>query len=198
MTITSSSSINYLSINENFPVAGQDNDTQVFRDNFDTIKTSLNSAKTEINELLGAAARLDNDNNFGLNIIQNALLQNNREQKWNGGAPSDSPITIDFENGTYQIYIINHAATIDFLNFPGDPAFTSETTPIGMGKVRLELYSDGSPRIVTFSAGSGTVIKKDSSFPATLTLTSSTNPVIIEVWRHSLETIYMRYLGTFA
>jgi hypothetical protein len=31
-----------------------------------------------------------------------------------------------------------------------------------------------------------------------LTLTSSTNPVFIEVWRHSLSTIYMRYLGQFA
>ena len=35
------STINYLGINENFPVAGQDNDTQVFRDNFDTIKQAL-------------------------------------------------------------------------------------------------------------------------------------------------------------
>ena len=31
------SDINYLNINENFPVAGEDNDTQVFRSNFNTI-----------------------------------------------------------------------------------------------------------------------------------------------------------------
>jgi hypothetical protein len=197
VTITTSSSINS-NINDNFPVAGQDNDTQVFRDNFNTIKTSLASAKTEINEVLGAAARLDNDNDFGLNVIQNAVLQYNREQKWNGGAPAVSPISIDFENGSYQIYIVNHTATMQFTQFPGDPAYTAEATPIGVGKVTLELYGDGSPRVLSFSTSAGTVIKKDPSFPPVLTLTSSSNPVFIEVWRHSLGTIYMRYLGQFA
>ena len=197
MTITTSSSISS-AVNDNFPIAGQDNDTQVFRDNFNTIKTSLASAKTEINELLGAAARLDNSNDFGLNIVQNALLQNNREQKWNGGAPSTSPITIDYENGSYQIYIINHAATIDFFRFPGDPVFTAETTPIGWGKVILELYSDGTPRILSFATSAGTTIKTDPDFPAVVTLTSATDPVFIEVWRHSLDTIYMRYLGLYS
>jgi hypothetical protein len=198
VTITTNSSINYLSINENFPVAGQDNDTQTFRDNFDTIKTSLSSAKTEINELLGSVARVDSDNNFGLNTIQNVLFQNVREQKLDGGAVTTSPTTIDFQSGSYQIYRVGANITVDFLNFPGDPIYTAETTPIGWGKVTLELYSDGASRIVSFSTSSGTTIKKDSSFPATLTLTSSTNPVIIEVWRHSLETIYMRYLGQFS
>ena len=197
MTITTSSSINS-AVNDNFPIAGQDNDTQVFRDNFNTIKTSLASAKTEINELLGAAARLDNTNDFGLNLVQNALLQNNREQKWNGGAPSTSPITIDFQNGSYQIYIINHAATMEFFQFPGDPVFTAETTPIGWGKVTLELYSDGTPRILSFATSAGTTIKTDPDFPAVVTLTSSTDPVFIEVWRHSLDTIYMRYLGLYS
>ena len=197
MTITTSSSISS-AVNDNFPVAGQDNDTQVFRDNFNTIKTSLASAKTEINELLGAAARLDNSNDFGLNVVQNALLQNNREQKWNGGAPSTSPITIDFQNGSYQIYIINHAATIEFFQFPGDSVFTAETTPIGWGKVTLELYSDGTPRILSFATSAGTTIKTDPDFPAVVTLTSSTDPVFIEVWRHSLDTIYMRYLGLYS
>jgi hypothetical protein len=60
------------------------------------------------------------------------------------------------------------------------------------------LYSDGSPRVLSFSTSAGTVIKKDPSFPTVLTLTSATNPVFIEVWRHSLSTIYMRYLGQFA
>ena len=138
MTITTSSSINS-NVNDNFPVAGQDNDTQVFRDNFNTIKTSLAAAKNEINEILVAAARVDNDNDFGLNVIQNAVLQYNREQKWNGGAPSVSPISIDFENGSYQIYIINHTATMKFTQFPGDPAYSAEVTPIGVGKVTLEL-----------------------------------------------------------
>lgn len=198
------SAINYLSINENFPVAGQDNDTQVFRDNFDTIKTSLRVAKEEVTDLQDNAARLDNDNNFNLNIVQNALLQNNREQKFAGGAVTSSPTTIDFQNGSYQIYTIGASLSLDFLNFPGDPVYTTEDTPIGMGKVTLELYSDGSSRTLGFTTSGGTVIKSNG-FPGyssggspTLTLTSATDPVLIEVWRHSQEVIFMRYIGAFA
>jgi hypothetical protein len=203
VTITTSSSINYLGVNENFPVAGQDNDTQVFRDNFDTIKTSLSAAKTEINELLGAAARLDNDNDFGLNVVQNAVLQNNRDQTFDGGAITATPTTIDFQNGPFQTYRVGANLTMDFLNFPGDPAYTAEDTPIGVGKVTLELFSDGDPRTLTFATSGGTVIKSNG-FPGyasgspVLTLTSATNPVLIEVWRHTQAVIYMRYVGAFA
>jgi len=197
------SNINYLSINENFPVAGEDNDTQVFRDNFDTIKTSLRNAKEEITDLQTNTAKTNLDNDFGLFKISNALLQNNRQQKWNGGSVTASPTTIDFEQGSYQIYTVGANVTFDFLNFPGDPVFTAEPSPIGMGKVTLELYSDGSSRTASFSTSGGTVIKSNG-FPGyasgspILTLTSATNPVIIEVWRHSQEIIFMRYIGQFA
>jgi hypothetical protein len=58
------SNINYLSINENFPVAGEDNDTQTFRDNFDTIKTSLRAGQEEITALQSDTAKLNDNNDF--------------------------------------------------------------------------------------------------------------------------------------
>jgi len=193
------SNINYLSINENFPVAGQDNDTQVFRDNFDTIKTSLRNAKDEITGLQDNTAKVNVDNDFELKKIQRALLQNNRTQKFDAGAVSASPTTVDYENGNYQIYRVAANINVDFLNFPGDPVFTSEITPIGMGKVTLELYRSGSVNTtVSFITSGGTVIKKDPSFPGTITLDSETDPVFIEVWRHSAGVIFMRYLGKFS
>jgi hypothetical protein len=198
------SNINFLSINENFPVAGQDNDTQVFRDNFDTIKTNFREAKSEIEDLQNNVARTDTDNDFALNIVQNAVLQNNRTQKFDGGEITASPTTIDFQNGDYQIYRLGANLNIDFLNFPGDPVYATELTPIGMGKVTLELYSTGGSFILSFSTSGGTVIKSNGfpGFPSggapTLTLTSATDPMFIEVWRHSQSVIYMRYLGQFA
>ena len=198
-TKTVASNINYLSINENFPVAGQDNDTQVFRDNFDTIKTSLRNAKDEITGLQDNTAKVNVDNDFELKKIQRALLQNNRTQKFDAGAVSASPTTVDYENGNYQIYRVAANINVDFLNFPGDPVFTSEITPIGMGKVTLELYRSGSVNTtVSFITSGGTVIKKDPSFPGTITLDSETDPVFIEVWRHSAGVIFMRYLGKFS
>jgi hypothetical protein len=93
---------------------------------------------------------------------------------------------------------------MDFLNFPGDPVFTSEVTPIGMGKVTLELYGDGTKRLVTFSTSGGTVIKKNG-FPALtevgshdFEVSSTTDPVFIEVWRHSEDNIFIRYIGQFS
>jgi hypothetical protein len=200
---SNNSLINYLSINENFPVAGQDNDTQVFRDNADTIKTSLRNAKDELTDILTNAAFKDEENNFELNNITNAVLINNRIGKFDGGAITASPTTIDYKNGDYQIYRVGGNLSIDFLNFPGDPVFSSEVSPIGMGKVTLELYSDGSSRTVNFITSGGTVIKS-KDFPGyasgspVLTLTSATDPVIIEVLRHSADVIYMRYIGEFA
>ena len=137
------SAINYTSIDENFPVAGQDNDTQIFRDNFDTIKRSLSTAKDEVTDLQDNTAKLNNDNDFSLNIIQNAVLQNNRDQKFDNGLVTASPTTIDFQNGPYQILNLGDDVTVDFLNFPGDLVYTAEPSPIGVGKVTLEIYGNG-------------------------------------------------------
>lgn len=190
------SSINHLGINENFPVAGQDNDTQVFRDNFDTIKTNLRIAGEEITDLEDNAARIDQDNDYANYVQLRAVFQNSREKKFDAGSVTASPTTIDYENGNYQIFAIGASINMDFLNFPGDPAIESASTTVG--KVTLELYGDGTERTVNFITSGGTVIKKDSGFPGTVTVTSTTDPVFIEVWRHASEVIYMRYLGQFS
>jgi hypothetical protein len=45
------STINPNNIDTTYPIAGQDNDTQGFRDNFRNIKNNLNTAKFEITDL---------------------------------------------------------------------------------------------------------------------------------------------------
>jgi hypothetical protein len=192
------SNINYLGINENFPVAGEDNDTQVFRDNFDTIKTSLNTAKTEITDLQINTARTDVDNDFNRKLISSAVMLNNYDKKFDGGVIA-APLTVDYENGNYQIFRFGVNTTVEFLNFPDD-----ESNPTGLGKVTLELYGDGTARTLTFITSGGTVIKKNATFPATFTVTSaeaaagSGNPVMIEVWQHKSDRIFLNYLGQFS
>jgi len=203
------SNINSAAINENFPVAGQDNDTQVFRDNFDTIKTSLLTAYTEITALQAATEGLALDaydevaagihgSDFNNRIIYSAVLQNSFERKFDGGNIT-APLTIDYQNGNYQVYRIGANITVDFLNFPEDGSVPSKN-----GKVTLELYGDGTTRTVTFSTSGGTVIKKNDTFPATFTLTSAEssagagNPVIIEVWKNKSDRIFLNYVGQFS
>jgi hypothetical protein len=184
-------------INENFPVAGQDNDTQEFRDNFANIKSALNTAHTEITDLQDNVARRDGSNDFNGNILENAILINNREKMFNGQEIEVSPpaaFTIDFQNGSYQVYTVKSPSIIfDFLNFPA--------TGNSLGKVTLELYSnDGTPKTVNFSlSGSGANnIKKATGTTVPLTVASSSDPVIIEIWRHSTANFYMANLGSFS
>jgi hypothetical protein len=50
--------INPSNIDITYPIAGQDNDTQGFRDNFNNIKNNLTTAKTEISDLQSAFGTL--------------------------------------------------------------------------------------------------------------------------------------------
>jgi hypothetical protein len=197
MTRKSNSDINYLGINENFPVPGQDNDTQVFRDNFDTIKNSLREAQSEITDLLVNSAKLDEDNDFSYYTITRAVLQNNLMSKFDAGiitAPT-AQTTIDYENGNYQIFRFSTNMAIDFQNLPNS---SSPTDPRGVGKITLELYGDGSARTLTFITSGGTELRRNPAFPAPLVVSSSTAPIIVEVWQHNATYIFMNYLGQFS
>jgi len=195
------SNINFASINENFPVAGQDNDTQVFRDNFDTIKTNFRLAQEEISNLENNTARTDQKTEFNNNIVSTAVFRNNRDIILDGGAGAISVnrLDVDYANGNYQIFRIGADITLGFLQFPNNVSF-----PRGVGKVTLELYSDGPSRTITLDPSNAVTYKKkssDSEFTWTnnnFTVNSSSNPVIVEVWRHSNETIFVHYIGTFS
>ena len=69
------SSINFESIDQNYPVAGQDNNSQGFRDNFTFIKSAFTTTKAEITALETNTAKLNDANDFGGGILANAQLQ---------------------------------------------------------------------------------------------------------------------------
>ena len=200
------SQIIFNSINENFPVPGQDNDTQVFRDNFGVIKTSLGDAQQEISDLQDFTAKLTNTdgttviNDFALSTVSNAILTTTREEKWDYGDVTVNDTTVSFENGHYQILkVVGTNLNIVFADFPADPGLSGIRQTEGVGRIRLEIYADNTIRTITFNQPAGAVVKK-SGFPgAVFTHSSSVNPVILEVWRYksSTDNIYVRYLGQF-
>src|SRR6056300_385636 len=69
-----SSNISTTNIDDNYPVAGQDNDSQGFRDNFQNIKTALTTAKTEITGLQDTRARVDQNNDFTDKELSKAIF----------------------------------------------------------------------------------------------------------------------------
>ena len=194
--------INFAAINENFPVAGQDNDTQVFRDNFSTIRDNFSAAKTEITDLQDNAARTDEDNDFANKIVLNAILSREKHLILEAGEQT-TDVDLDFENGNHQSFVVNKSVlTLTLSNFPSNLDAVS--------KVTLELYNkDSSARSVTFSlSGSlATTVKCNSDFPSrgsagsipTITLpTNTTTATIVEIWRYSQSTFFMNYLGLFS
>jgi hypothetical protein len=193
--------INFAAINENFPVAGQDNDTQVFRDNFDTIKTNFSAAKTEITDLQDNVARTDGDNDFLYNVVGSVTLQDAYLRKKDyGAALTASTQDVSFKQAMYHIIKIGAVpgSTIS-LSFSEFPTGAVDVTGLGqIGKATLELYGDGTTRTITFITSGGTVIKKSPGFPGSVTVTSATNPVIIEVWQHSATVIWLNYLGLYS
>ena len=191
------SNINFAAINENFPVAGQDNDTQVFRDNFDTIKTNFSAAKTEIEDLQDNVARTDATSDFNYNIVTTVTLQDAVQIKRNYGAAIVAATQeVSFKQALYHIIRFGNNCAIELIDFPVD-----EVDVLGFGscgKITLELYGDGTARTLTFTPTGTTVFKKSSGFPGTLTVTSATNPIIIEVWQHDVDVIFLNYLGQFS
>jgi hypothetical protein len=189
--------INFAAINENFPVAGQDNDTQTFRDNFDTIKTNFSAAKTEITDLQDNAARTDEDNDFLYNVVGSLTLQDAYLRKKDYGAAIVAGTQdISFKQAMYHVVKFGANTSLTFSEFPTGAV---DVTGLGqIGKATLELYGDGSARTITFVTSGGTVIKKSPGFPGSVTVTSATDPVIIEVWQHSATVIWLNYLGLYS
>jgi hypothetical protein len=189
--------INFAAINENFPVAGQDNDTQVFRDNFDTIKTNFSAAKTEITDLQDNVARTDEDNDFLYNVVGSLTLQDAYLRKKDYGAAIVAGTQdISFKQAMYHVVKFGANTSLSFSEFPTGAV---DVTGLGqIGKATLELYGDGSARTITFVTSGGTVLKKSPGFPGSVTVTSATDPVIIEVWQHSATVIFMNYLGLYS
>ncbi len=191
------SNINFAAINENFPIAGQDNDTQTFRDNFDTIKTNFSAAKTEIEDLQDNVARTDQSNDFLYNVVTSVTLQDAYLRKKDYGSPIVAATQeISFKTAMYHVVKFAANCGLSFIEFPTEVVDVSGLGKIG--KATLELYGDGTARTITFTTTGSTVIKKSSGFPGTLTVTSDTNPVIIEVWQHSTDVIFLNYVGTFS
>jgi hypothetical protein len=198
------SNINFAAINENFPVAGQDNDTQVFRDNFDTIKTNFSEAKTEIEDLQDNAARTDATSDFNYNVVTTVTLQDAALLKKDYGAAIVAATQeVSFKQALYHIIKFGANCAIGLVDFP-----TAEVDALGIGscgKITLELYGDGVARTVSFTPTGSQGWRKNSSVSwggtssiPTISVTSATNPVILEVWQHDSNTIFLNYIGQFS
>jgi hypothetical protein len=116
------SNINPNNIDGAYPVAGQDNNSQGFRDNFTNTSTNFQFAADEITDLQNNAVLKSAlvgttlNNNMQGSILSNAQLQNMSQTVLALGTVSGS-ITVNYALGSYQTLTTNGAVSLAFSNF---------------------------------------------------------------------------------
>ena len=167
------SNINTTNLDETYPVAGQDNNSQGFRDNFTTIKTNFSTAKTEIEALQ----------------TNRAKFTNNKLTVYSAGNVSTAQ-NISLNNGNFQTFTVTANLTLTLTNWP--------TVTSGMSSVIVEVRSNDVQRTVVWSTENAGLIYKDSAFPNPFLVNAAQNPMYVEFWTYNQgTTVFAKFLGTF-
>ena len=161
--------INTTNLDSTFPIAGQNNDSQGFRDNFDTTKINLNRAKLEITELQDKClfksklVNADLNNDLDSTIIYRAQLKAPSET-FNDIGTLSGPVLIDYHVATFQKLTLNGNVAIALTNFPMDNQY---------GKLRLWItvpnisYTVLLPNEVIYGTSDSRISSKTITFTAT-------------------------------
>jgi len=179
------SQIDTTGIDALYPRAGQNNDSQGFRDNFSGIVTNLNTAQSEITALQNETFRLDATNNFNGSLIVDSNMRIMTQVSYTSTI-DNSTHDIDFTNGHYQKFTVNSnlpECTINFSNWPVSPRYSM---------LRLELESSAKVNML-FTPPAGTELKLDYNWPKKVLLRPE--PVVLEFYTYDGgATIWGRYL----
>jgi hypothetical protein len=139
------SSINANNIDGTYPIAGQDNDSQGFRDNFTNVKTNFTNAKSEIEDLQSkvvlksALTGTTLDNSGGGAIISDFQVKDMSETRLAKGTTSGT-VTVNYAEGSYQTVTTSGSISIAFSNFSASGT---------LSKVRLEVTIASTAHTVT-------------------------------------------------
>jgi hypothetical protein len=134
------SNINPNNIDGAYPVAGQDNNSQGFRDNFTNTATNFQYAAEEITDLQNnavlksALAGTTLNNNMQGSVLSNAQLQDMSETVVSLGTVSGTT-TINYALGSLQTLTTNGAVSLAFTNFPAAGAAGSVTVQVTVASI---------------------------------------------------------------
>ena len=143
-----SSQINPNNIDGNYPVAGQDNNSQGFRDNFTNTKINFQYAENEINDLQNkvllksSLAGESLDNNMNDNLIYSALIRDFSEVKV-AHPGSSGTVDLDFAAAPYHTISTSGSVTLSFSNFPVSGQY---------GYMKVQMYINNASHTLTLPA----------------------------------------------
>ena len=116
--------ITVTNIDATFPVAGQDNDSQGFRDNFSQIKTQLTTAGTEITAIQTNQAVTNADTDFNGHDQSELVLKDWGQKVVAKGAVTGS-VACSFADANVTTLTTSGNVTLTFTNFPTDDSGTN-------------------------------------------------------------------------
>jgi hypothetical protein len=182
------SSINPNNIDGTYPIAGQDNDSQGFRDNFTNIKNNFTFAYNELVDLESKVVlksaldgtTISNDMSYA-QLISPQLLKS-VETVNNLGSKTGS-FTISWADAHFQYYTTTGDTTLAFSGWPDSALWT---------KLQLQITTDTANRTVTFpsavsvnlsniSGASGQVVTLPTAGVYVFELTSYDNGTTIAI-----------------
>ncbi len=146
-----SSQIDTTSIDSAYPVAGKDNDSQGFRDNFASIKTNFTYTKSEIEDLQNKVV-LKSALTGGVlsNDLGGSNISNGNYTNFHGTSYAQTvsgTANIDIEKGNLQAFTLTSDSTFTFVNWPDSGNYA---------RVRAHFRSNGS----SISVGNDVTIGK--------------------------------------
>jgi len=182
-------------INDTFPVAGVDNDTQGFRDNFNIIKTGLATAASEITTLQDNTAKTNVTTSFNNNTIENVNLLASSKETVVSNVLGESAVTVSFNSSHYfRLQNINSTLTVSFDDWPETDNFAEMIVHFsgnGSGTQAVTFASPGASTILTDSAGAWT--NRSINVPA-----SADQSILMRAWTYNGGTdVFMQYLGQY-
>jgi hypothetical protein len=142
------SNINFNNIDQTFPVAGVDNDSQGFRTNFLNIKNNFQYAKSEIEDLQGkvilksALTGTTLNNNLSGAALSGAVVYDFKDQGVDLGSASGT-ITLDHSVASYYSVSTSGSISINWTNLPVNGL---------LGRIRLKIVLSSVSHTVTLPA----------------------------------------------
>jgi hypothetical protein len=130
------SQINTNGIDTNYPIPGQNNSSQGFRDNFSQIRTNLNTASAEITDLqtkVVLKAALDNtvlNNDMANTLISNASVRSFRHTTYNLGNALSGTVLVDASLADHQFGSVQANTTLQFGRWA--PTNTKQTITLNL------------------------------------------------------------------
>jgi len=173
-------------INESYPEAGKDNNTQGFRDNFRNIKLSLQSTDDEVNNLKLNSVTLSNPvNDFNHNIIKRSSFQESSQIVYDESLITQTgDVVLDYRNGSYQKFkVSNGIHWFDVENWPGEGKAAAITLSITTASTATTYINFNAPTVYNLG---------QDDLP--INITNKQN-IIFHLWSDGDNNLYVKHVN---